>query len=191
MFMRQLFGLLFLLSIAACGNETQTTNTTTVDSAAKVTNKIQHETASPAVSNSYGFDTAYEISKEHKPFMVTGYFSPDNVLDTAILIRHKSTGKDALFIKHGETDKLFLLRSGKDIGTDFPDFNWVGQFQVVTKGTKVWDNVIDNEIVGEEQVPDNKKTTLKTDAIFVHVDEASGGGIIYYKNDQYVWVQQD
>jgi glutamate/tyrosine decarboxylase-like PLP-dependent enzyme len=55
----------------------------------------------------------------------------------------------------------------------------------------VWDNVIDGEIVGEDQIPDSKKIVLPTDGIFVHVDEASGGGIIYYKKGEYVWIQQD
>lgn len=188
--MRQIFGLLFLFSIAACGDGTQTTDTITVDTAAKVTDTTKQETAS-AASNPFSFDTTYEVSKEHQPFMVTGYFNTDDILDTAILVRHKSTGKDALFIKHGGTAKSFLLKKGKDVGTDFDDFNWVGQFAVTKKGTKVWDNVIDDEIVGEDQVPESNKFVLKTDGIFVHVDEASGGGIIYYKNGKYAWVQQE
>jgi hypothetical protein len=190
MFMRQIFTLLFLLSIAACGDRTQTANTMTIDKAAKVPDTIKPN-ISPTVSNRYGFDTAYEISKEHKPFVVTGYFNPDNILDTAIIIRHKSTGKDALFIKHGGTDQSLLLKNGKGVGTDFDDFNWVGQFAVTKKGTKVWDNVLNDEIVGEDQVPDNKKFFLQTDGIFIHVDEASGGGIIYFKNGKYAWVQQE
>ena len=166
------------------------TNTTTVDTANKVTEIIKQEIL-PTTFNAYGFDTAYEISKEHKPFMVTGYFNLDNDVDTAILVRHKSMGKDALFIKHGGTDKSFLLKNGKNAGTTFDDFNCVGQFSVIKKGTKVWDNVLNDEIVGEDQVPENRKFVLKTDGIFVHVDEASGGGIIYYKKGKYAWVQQE
>ncbi|MBA3674244.1 MAG: hypothetical protein H0W75_04680 [Chitinophagaceae bacterium] len=188
--MRQLIGLLLLLSIAACGDKTQTKTATTVDTTSNVRDTIKKVIA-PVVSNPYGFDTTYEISKEHAPFMVTGYFNQDKTLDTAVLIRNKSTGKDALLIKHGGTEKSFLLKKGKDVGTDFDDFNWVGQFAVTKKGTKVWDNVIDDEIVGEDQVPESKKYILKTDGIFVHVDEASGGGIIYFTNGKYVWVQQD
>ncbi len=188
--MRQIFGLLFLFSIVACGDRTQTTNSTTVDTAAKLRDTIKPET-SPAVHNSYGFDTAYEIAKEHQPFLVTGYFNADNILDTAILIKYKSTGKDALFIKHGGTDKSVLLKTGKDVGTDFDDFHWVGQFEAIRKGTKIWHNVVDGEIVGEDQVLDDKKITLKTDGIFIHEDEGGGGGIVYFKNGKYVWVQQD
>lgn len=188
--MRQIFGLLGLFLIVACGDRTQTTNTNTVDTTLKVTDTTKLET-SQAVLKQYGFDSTYEFSKTHQPFLVTGYFNADDILDTAILVRQKSTGKDALFVKHGMTDKSFLLKKGKDVGADFSDFNWVGQFEVVRRGTKVWDNVIDGEIVSEDQVPDSKKMILPTDGIFVRVEEASGGGIIYYKDKKYVWVQQD
>lgn len=188
--MRQIFGLLLFFAIAACGDRTQMINTTTIDTATKVTETTKQETLS-ATSNPFGFDMTYEVSKKHQPFMVTGYFNSDDILDTAILIRHKSSGKDALFIKHGRTDKFFILKNGKDLGFNFSDFNWVGQFEIIQKGTKIWDNVIDGEIVGEDQVLESKKITLTTDGIFVHVDEGGGGGIIYYNNGKYVWMQQD
>jgi len=188
--MRKIFELLFLFSIAACGDGTQTTNTTKVDAAAEATDTTKHET-SPTASDLYGLDTAYDLSKEHQPFLVTGHFNPDKILDTAILVRHKSTGKDALFIKHGGTDKSLLLKNGKDVGNDFDDFNWVGQFEIMKKGRTIWNNVADGEIVGEDQVPADRKITLRTDGIFIHEDEGGGGGIIYFKNGKYVWVQQD
>lgn len=187
--MRLSSALLFLFLISACGDNSQPTNISTSDTV-KLTDNHQGK-ISQTVSNVYGFDTSYEISKGHQPYLVTGYFNTDNILDTAIIIRHKSTGKDALFIKHGGTEQPFLLKDGNSVGSDFADYNWIGQFEVVKKGTKIWDNVIDGEIVGEDQVPDSKKIILLTDAIFVHVDEASGGGIIYYKNGKYVWIQQD
>ena len=68
--------------------------------------------------------------------MVTGYFNDDDILDTAILVRHKLTNKDALFIKQSGTDKLYLMKSGKDVGTDFDDFNWIGEFSVNKKGLR-------------------------------------------------------
>ena len=188
--MRQIFALLLLCSIGACGDSTQSTNASTVDTTF-ITRDTTKQVAAPIVSNPYGFDTSYKISKKHTPFMVTGYFNPDKVLDTAVIIRHKATGKDALFIKHGGSEKSFLLTNGMDVATEFDDFNWVGEFAVTKKGTKVWNNVINDEIVGEDQVSEKDKFILKTDGIWVHVDEASGGGIIYYKNGKYVWVQQE
>ncbi len=188
--MRQLFGLILVFSIVACGDKTQKASANIVDTSPKEIDILKQEML-PIVSNPYGIDTAYEISKDHMPFMVKGYFNSDNALDTALLVRHKLTGKDAIFIKHGGTDKSFLLKNGKDVGADFDDFNWVGQFEVIKNGTKIWDNVVDGEIVGEAQVPDSKKITLPTDGMLMHEDEGGGGGIIYFKNGRYVWVQQD
>ena len=188
--MRQIFGLFLLFSIAACGDSTQRTSASTVDTTFE-TAEAAKQAAAPIVSNPYGFDMSYEISKGPTPFMVTGYFNSDDILDTAVLIRHKTTGKDALYIKHGGSDTSFLLKKGKDVGTEFDDFNWVGEFAVTKKGTKVWNNVINDEIVGEDQVPEKDKFVLMTDGIFVHVDEASGGGIIFFKNNKYAWVQQE
>ncbi len=186
--MKQILGLLLMTSIISCSDRTQTTNT---DKTTPATKKQIKQVIAPAVFNPYGFDTTYDLSNEHTPCIVTGFFNSDEFLDTAIIVRHKTTGKDALFIKHGGTDKSFMLKNGKEVGSEFPDYNWIGQFEVVKKGTKIWDNVFDGEIVGEDQVPDNKKILLTNDGIFVHVDEASGGGIIYYNNGKYIWVQQD
>lgn len=188
--MRHIFGLLSLFFFVACGDRTETTNAPTIDTTSKLRDPNKSET-SLTDPNPYGFDTAYEISKKHQPFMVTGYFNPDTVLDTAVLVNHKSTGKDALFIKHGRTNQTYLLKNGRDVGNEFDDFNWVGEFAITKKGTKVWDNVVNGEIVGEDQVPETRKFILRTDGIFVHVDEASGGGIVYFKNNKYAWVQQE
>lgn len=139
----------------------------------------------------YGLDTSYRLSTTHTPYKVTGHFNEDNLLDTALLVRHSTTAKDALLIIHGGTNNTILLRHGKDVGVDFDDFNWVGQFEIIAKGTVIWNNVVDGEIVGEDQVSDDKKILLQTDAIFVHEDEWGGGGIIYLEKGKYVWVQQD
>jgi len=188
--MRQIFGLLLLFSLVACGDRNQITSTTNIDTTTKSIDAIKPRSFLN-FSILHDFDKKYSVSKEHKPFMLTGYFNLDKLLDTAILIRHKLTGKDALFIKHGGTDKYFLLKNGKDLGSDFEDFNWVGQFEKVKKGTKIFNNVIDGEIVGEKNVPEKKKFILKTEGILLHEEEGGGGGIIYFKNGKYVWLQQD
>ena len=48
----------------------------------------------------------------------------------------------------------------KNVGTIFDDFNWVEQFTVIKKGTKAWNNVLNDEIVGLRQVPDNERFYL-------------------------------
>lgn len=139
----------------------------------------------------FGFDTGYTIAASHKPYIITGYFNDDAILDTAVIVQEKTGASEALLIKHSNTDQVFLLQNGKALGQQFNNFNWVGQFQIIPKGTKIWNNVVDGDLVGENEVPENQKITLTADGIFIHQDEACGGGIIYFKNGKYQWVQQD
>jgi hypothetical protein len=167
---------LLLFFVASCSNRAQ--NNSSAVPVDQTPAKIQQ-------------DSLYRISTTHTPYSVTGHFNEDNVVDTALLVRHTTTAKDALLIKFGGSNNTMLLRNGKDVGVDFPDFNWVGLFEVIPKGTKIWNNVMDGEIAGEDQVPEDQKILLQTDAIFVHVEEGGGGGIIYLEKGVYVWVQQD
>ncbi|AXY73733.1 hypothetical protein D3H65_06970 [Paraflavitalea soli] len=145
----------------------------------------------PAVAATvYGIDTVYKISSTHQPYMVTGHFNADVQLDTVILVKHGVTGAVALYIKHGGGPS-FVLKNGEDVGGLFEDLQWVGQLAVIKKGEVIFNNVVDGEIVGEQQVPDNKKIRLEQDGIFVHEEEGGGGGILYFKQGKYVWVQQD
>lgn len=173
---RSLIAPLLLFFVASCGNKTQYQTSTATDD--KPTATVQP-------------DTSYRISTTHTPYRVTGFFNEDNILDTALLVRHTTTAKDALMIKYGGTNNSILLRNGKDVGVDFTDFNWVRQFEVIPKGTKIWNNVADGEIIGEDQVRESQKILLHTDAIFVHENEGGGGGILYLEKGVYVWVQQD
>jgi hypothetical protein len=188
--MRLIFGMLLIILIVACADRTETKTADKVNTTYKSRDTTTLATKSNN-TNLPGFGTDYMISRKHKPFLVTGYFNQDNILDTAILIRHKLSGKDALFIKHSDTAEKFLIKTGKDVGHDFDDLNWVGNFKIIQKGTKIFDAVVDGEIVGEDKVAEHNKVLLKTDAIFMHEDEGGGGGIIYFKNGRYIWVQQD
>jgi hypothetical protein len=186
--MKVIIRLFLLFSIVACADKTQNAKFNTVDTVHEENRKEENVYN---VSTSYGFDTSYDLSNTHNPFLVTGFFNADDTLDTAMIIRNKATGKDALFLKHGGTNETYFIKTGKDVEHNFENLNWVREFKVIQKGTKIFDDVIDGEIVGEDQVPESKKVLLKTDAIFMHEDEGGGGGVIYFKNGKYVWVQQD
>lgn len=140
-----------------------------------------------------GLDDQYDISTNHKPYMVSGYFNPDEIMDTAILLQDKKTGKEGLLIKHGGMDEHILLGAGQEVlSQQFDDFSWVGMFHKVDKGTKVSSNI--DEETGEivlEDVPDSLKTILPADGIYIHASESCGGGIIYWDHEEYNWIQQE
>ncbi|NCT93101.1 MAG: hypothetical protein GXC72_01650 [Chitinophagaceae bacterium] len=175
--MRILFFVCCCMAAAFCGNKQESDSNT--------------PNAQKGFATLFGFDTSYSIAANHQPYILTGYFNDDQVPDTAVILKEKAGLNEVLLIKHGNTDQVFLLRNGKALGQEFNNFNWVGQFQLIPKGTKIWNNVVDGDLVGEEEVPENKKITLTTDGILIHQAEACGGGIIYFKDGKYQWVQQD
>jgi len=139
-----------------------------------------------------GVDSTYPFSEAYSQYSITGYYNNDDIIDTAFLLRLKRTNtKAALYIKHGGINQNVLFRDGKALGQDFANFHWVGQFDRIEKGTIIWENVVNGEIVSEDQVPASKKVRLTTDAIFLHEDEGGGGGIVYFTNGRYTWMQQD
>ncbi len=184
--MRNLLFACSFMVIFSCGGE-----------AKKILAKPVHGRSGKSANNPSSFpklqnDSSYILSASHKQNMIFGYFNEDQTLDTAKIVRHLINGTHAIMILYGNKKGVDLIKSGRDAGLDDDeDFSWVELFEVVKKGSKVWNNVINGEIVSEGQVPEHEKVTLKTDGIYMHLEESCGGGIILYRNGKYKWIQQD
>jgi hypothetical protein len=143
--------------------------------------------------NHLGLDKQYYVSTNHDPYLISGNFNYDEIMDTAILLQDKVSGKEGLFIKHGRLDEQFIFGGGEEVlSQKFDDFSWVGIFQKIGRGTKVFSNI--DEETGEiliEDLPDSLKITLPSDGIYVHASESCGGGIIYWDYAEYKWIQQE
>ena len=109
----------------------------------------------------YFNDTSYRESI--KPLICN--FDGDEILDTISVVTHKKDNKKAILIKYGDGKSFRLLRSGKELEQNFKDFDWIFAVSIVKKGEKIWNNVIDGEIVGEDQVPENKKILFNIIAV--------------------------
>jgi uncharacterized protein YkvS len=135
----------------------------------------------------------YSVNTKHKPFHVEGYFNDDTFIDTAMIVNHKNNHKDGLLIKYGRSSDYIILGAGSEVlGRGFDDFDWVGDFYKIDKGEKIFSNI--DEKTSEiriDEVPDSEKHTLLTDGIYIHAFESCGGGIIYFQDDKYHWVQQE
>lgn len=106
----------FNILFSACENHPQTTSAVPIDSLKRLVDTPNYA-KQKVISNTSSLDTSYENSEEHNPYLIIGYFNLDSIADTAVLVRQKSTGKDALLIKHGGTDQTFLLKDGKSVGS--------------------------------------------------------------------------
>jgi hypothetical protein len=187
--MKNIFVFIFIVCVLSCNSGAKDSANKHADSTVlqssnsqEMISDIQHDT---------DIDSAYTIIKNRDQFLITGLFNPDNIIDTAQILTEKKTGRHVIFIQHGGSAETFLMKNGADIGADFSDFNWVAEFRIISRGTIIFNNVVDGEIVDDDQVPADKKITLKTDGILMHADEGGGGGIIYFDNGKYHWVQQD
>lgn len=136
----------------------------------------------------------YQIAYSHDPYKVTGFFNNDHTVDTAFIIINTENNKEGLIIKYGLTDPydMTILGAGKEVlGQRFDDFNWVGDFKTIPKGSKRASNVDDDGEIITEEIPDSLKTELPNDGIYIHASESCGGGIIFFDNNSYQWIQQE
>ncbi len=141
-----------------------------------------------------GFEKKYEIAYSHDPYKITGMFNNDDFLDTAFIVKDIDNNKEGLIIRYGLSNPydLTILGAGKKVlGQRFDEFNWVGDFKTIPKGSKKASNVDDDGEIITEEIPNSLKIELPNDGIYIHASESCGGGIIYFDDESYQWIQQE
>jgi hypothetical protein len=114
-----------------------------------------------------------------------GDFFGDDTTDLAALVQD---GENVwLCIINNMDSSDYLLYSSNQNPTDF---GWAGIFKKVNAGDTLWSNYADDFLAFSE-VPDSEKVVLTYDAIYAHVQEACGGGFIYWKDGKFNWLQQE
>ncbi len=117
----------------------------------------------------------------------------DGSMDTVGLRLDTHKSKYGIVIQYatGTCDTLGMAKEFLDRG--FDDFNWVGIMEVAPKGKFYWNYVnYQDQNIPMDQVEERDKIILKRDAIFLHADEACGGGVIYLTDtNEYAWMQQE
>lgn len=119
----------------------------------------------------------YAFSTHINPFYVQGDFNGDGKLDTAILIKHKATGKVGFAIVHGGSTTVRVFGAGRSFGNGGDNFSWQDAWYTYAKG-KVGQGA-------EESAPPQ----LSGDAIMV-IKTESASALVYWAETQYRWYQQ-
>lgn len=163
----------------------------------EITRKQSHhkKTGQPQESNTPKSDSNTKdivISQKHSPNSISCDLDGDHLPDIVKIVQNKKNKKYGLEIIFGNK-KVEYMGMGKDIlGQGFDDLNWVGVFEKAPKGNMYWNNVNeDGDIISDEEVPESDKIKLPADGIFIHQDEACGGGIIYFTDGKFEWIQQE
>lgn len=134
-----------------------------------------------------------ELSKKHSVNTIKCDLDGDNIAETIQIVRNVKNGKSGLRIIYKKSKKTDFLGLGKDVlNQGFDELDWVGIFEVAPKNEIYYSNVNDEgEIIMEDEVKEDDKIKLKNDGIFIHADESCGGGVIYFENGKYHWIQQE
>lgn len=119
----------------------------------------------------------YALRANLNPYFLQGDFNGDDRLDTAVMIREKSTGKDGIAVVHGPGD-VHVLGAGRDTGGRGDNYDWLDAWYVFQRGPV-------DQGIGEEATPPR----LVGDALMVIKTEAASA-LIYWNGKHYEWYQQ-
>ncbi len=136
----------------------------------------------------------YVNNYNQKVFFAFGNFFGERDDDLALLIH---AGEESGADGSPPSVKLCILNKGSYgiyfIGLDEHsggDYAWVGELRVVPAGEPLWSNYED-DFRSFSEVPEEEIVYLDYDALFVHADGACGGGFIFWKEDDFHWLQQE
>lgn len=119
----------------------------------------------------------YDLSSHLSPSYLEGDFNGDGKMDTAVLVKERSTGKLGIAIVNVTTGKVTILGAGIRIGNGGDNFEWMDSWHVYSK-TRA------EHAAAETNVPH-----LRGDALLVEKTEAASA-LIYWNGKRYVWSQQ-
>lgn len=109
-----------------------------------------------SIASSAGLDSIYAISLSmQSPPYLDGDFDGDGVMDAAVLVEHRSTGKLGVVIVHRGTRRVTILGAGT--ATPGPDdLGWIDAWDVFRKGSTI-----------HLTIRDRPNTQLVADALWV------------------------
>ena len=73
----------------------------------------------------YEYEKAYVISDYLEPFKLEYDFNRDILLDVAVLIEEKTTGKKGILIIHNKNRISYIVGAGTACGNGGDDFKWM------------------------------------------------------------------
>jgi hypothetical protein len=119
----------------------------------------------------------YDLSFQIKPSYLEGDFDGDGNMDTAVLVKERSTNKVGIAIVNSTTRKVTILGAGTAIGHGGDDFEWMDSWKIYSKKRAA------------HAPSETSVSRLRGDALLVEKNEAASA-LIYWNGRKYVWSQQ-
>lgn len=122
------------------------------------------------------------VTKTLNPYYLESDFNGDSVMDIALNVIEKNTGKKGVLIIHGSTFNAFVIGAGNNFAHIGDDLKFLEIWKVYRKKNVSLTTFSENgEILGA------KRKTIDNDAIEVSKSE-SPSNIIAWETDKYVWL---
>lgn len=119
----------------------------------------------------------YAISTQVNPYYLHADLNGDGQLDTAILVKERSSGKTGVAIVHGGSRQLLVFGAGRDFGNGSDDFPGLDAWYVYRRGA-----------VGQG-VTDKPPPRLVASALML-IKTESASALLYWDGRRYRWYQQ-
>ena len=120
--------------------------------------------------------------------MIYGDFNADAKEDFSSKFTNLENGKQGVIIIHDSGNLDYHVFGGGQFINGMDDLDWIDIFKPIPKGQTVAATLVDpqtGDIIGEDE---ENAVTLKGNGIYMHVDEAGGGGILYWDGSKYNWL---
>jgi hypothetical protein len=117
-----------------------------------------------------GYREKYELFLGLNPYVVRGQFDEDSLVDVAVQIREKATGKRGIAIIHAADSSVHVVGAGTPLSNAGDDFTWLW----------IW-----------RPEPRSERPDIKAagrELLYVEKPE-SAGGMIWWDGATYVWTQ--
>jgi hypothetical protein len=179
---------IILLVLTACSRPTKTTSVTTDSSEIELTEPSTVVTKGqekfPDFVKNTNLPDNLRIDVDN---VIYGDFNADGKGDFASIVTNLENGlKGVLIIHNKEEQEYMVFGAGQEIN-GMRDLGWIDTFRTMPKGELIAPTMVDSE-TGDIIGPDmTKEFRLLGNGIFMHVDEAEGGGILFWTGDKYEW----
>jgi len=133
-------------------------------------------------------NVGYTLTPFLRPAFLSADFNGEKITDIAVLVIEKKSKKKGVVLIDGKTKQYYLFGAGVKFGNGGSDFSWLKQWRVYNH-TLTYETQVDKD----GALTESKKNRLHHPGILI-MDEQDGeptsGGIIYWNNSKYIWIQQ-
>jgi hypothetical protein len=178
---KAIFSIIVIALIGCEGSVDSSKNSIeTIDSSKFVFQPVEsHESKVEPLSFKGMLPDKYELKARSR---ISGDFNNNGSMDTSVVIRNRDTDDLGIAILDGETRSIELFGAG-DTSFGMHNWNFVDEFRMISRGQNI-------DFTGELGV-ETDEWILPSDGIYMHIDEACGGGLLFWKNNKYEFVGFD